>query len=46
VALLFDLDRVVQHVCFAFAKPNILKSCAIGSVSLGSFEYETPRRSS
>ncbi len=36
MALVFDFDRVVQHVCFAFAKPNILKSYAIGSVSLSS----------
>lgn len=36
--LVFDLVRVVHHVCFALAKLNILKSYAIGSGSLGSFE--------
>ncbi len=38
MSLVFDLDRVVHHVCFALAKLKILKSYAIGSVSLGSFE--------
>jgi hypothetical protein len=37
VAFVFDLDPAVQHVCFDLAKPNILKSYAIVSVSLGSF---------
>jgi hypothetical protein len=44
VALVFDLDRVVQHVCFAFAKPNILKSYAVGSVSLSSFSDPRAKR--